>query len=110
MTEKRFTLEQHINEDDILSSYALIIDNDTSETYSNSMGSLKEIVECLNTLHEENQQQKKIIQELKDIIYSDEDQIIGEWSGNIGEDMEKLNKAYESDDINDLIKFCNGEC
>ena len=59
MTEnKRFTLEQHINEDDVLSSYVLIIDNNTSETYSDSMSSLKGICELLNALNEENQRLK----------------------------------------------------
>ena len=53
----------------------------------------------LNALNED-------IEQLKQIIYDDESQIIGEWSSNIQEDMKELNEAYESDDINDLIRFC----
>ena len=53
----------------------------------------------LNALNDEKEQ-------LKQIIYEDESQIIGEWSSTIQEDMKELNEAYESEDINDLIRFC----
>ena len=110
MTEKRFTVHIDWYNYEKTEGVAELKDNGQPLLISESVDDVRYIKDLLNEQHEENQQQKKIIQELKDIIYSDEDQIIGEWSGNIGEDMEKLNKAYESDDINDLIKFCNGEC
>ena len=58
------------------------------------------------TLKNEINKLKEEKEQLKQIIYEDESQIIGEWSSHIQEDMKELNEAYESDDINDLIRFC----
>lgn len=58
------------------------------------------------TLKNEINKLKEEKEQLKQIIYEDESQIIGDWSSHIQEDMKELNEAYESDDINDLIRFC----
>ena len=81
--------------------YYFLINMETNEKYK--LYHFQDIMKLrflLNELLNKNKQ-------LKELLYADESQIIGEWSSNIGEDMEKLDKAYNGS-IEEFIKFCEG--
>jgi hypothetical protein len=67
-----------------------------------------EVVAMLNkgvALAEENKELRKIINEMKDIIYMlQEVYVIGEYSSEIGEDMQELQKAYNGN-LEDFLKY-----
>ena len=86
-----------------LDKIAGIVGYETEQLGKEYTGSYEEDIEQLQKEYDELAEEKE---QLKQIIYEDESQIIGEWSSHIQEDMKELNEAYESDDINDLIRFC----
>ena len=57
MSDERFTVIEHIDEDDCLNSYRLIQDNETGMCY----GSFTKICKLLNRLAEENRRSKRTL-------------------------------------------------
>lgn len=116
MTEnKRFTYMEQFNGFCDVFDYGKVLTCMRLEYVEKTVGLLNNFQELsindlkhIEQLQKENEQLKNIIQILKDIIYNNESGLIYEYSSDVYRDMEQLEKAYNSEDISELIKFCNG--
>lgn len=54
------------------------------------------------------QEQQATINLLLDLLYQSEATVIHEYSSNIGEDMDKLDKIFKEKDIKEIERFVGG--
>ena len=94
MTEKRFTIRKSMY---IADGY-VVVDNEHRHTFS-TLPKSKAINYCriLNLLNDENKELKEEIIEWKSKYFEAMDTVINEYSTNIKEDMEELEKEVWGD-------------
>lgn len=65
-------------------------------------------IEDIERLTEFIQEQQATINLLLDLLYQSEATVIHEYSSNIGEDMDKLDKIFKEKDIKEIERFVGG--
>ena len=105
MSENRFKLHiewSNINKTD---GIAELSDNGQPLLETECIEDARLLQTILNELNEENKKLRKIITEMKDIIYMlQEVYVIGEYSSEIGEDIQELKKAYDGT-LEDFLNY-----
>ena len=95
MSENRFKLHIEWSNIDKTDGIAELSDNGQPLLETECIEDARLLQTILNELNDENKKLRKIITELKDIIYMlQEVYVIGEYSSEIGEDIQELKKAY----------------
>ena len=89
MSEKRFELDR-----------TGIFDNKTNHFYYKTFDN-EEVVDLLN-------EQQATINLLLGLLYQSEATVINEYSSDIGEDMDKLDKIFKEKDIKEIERFVRG--
>ena len=105
MSENRFKLHiewSNINKTD---GIAELSDNGQPLLETECIEDARLLQTILNELNDENKKLRKIITEMKDIIYMlQEVYVIGEYSSEIGEDIQELKKAYDGT-LEDFLNY-----
>ena len=105
MSESRFKLHiewSNINKTD---GIAELSDNGQPLLETECIEDVRLLQTILNELNDENKKLRKIITEMKDIIYMlQEVYVIGEYSSEIGEDIQELKKAYDGT-LEDFLNY-----
>lgn len=100
MSENRFILCQ-----DDLGLHEIRYDDEVFHFLWEVAPILNEQQTTIKRLEGENKRLREIITEMKDIIYMlQEVYVIGEYSSEIGEDMQELQKAYNGN-LEDFLKY-----
>ena len=92
MSEKRF----------YITDTGLGLDTESDEMYS--FGDEEDFCRLFDKLNE----QQANINFLLDLLYQSEATVINEYSSNIGEDMDKLDKIFNEKDIKEIERFVRG--
>ena len=105
MSENRFKLHiewSNINKTD---GIAELSDNGQPLLETECIEDARLLQTILNELNDENKKLRKIITQMKDIIYMlQEVYVIGEYSSEIGEDIQELKKAYDGT-LEDFLNY-----
>ena len=105
MSEKRFKLHIEWSNIDKTDGIAELSDNGQPLLETECIEDARLLQTILNELNEENKKLRKIITKMKDIIYMlQEVYVIGEYSSEIGEDMQELKKAYDGT-LEDFLNY-----
>ena len=105
MSEKRFKLHIEWSNIDKTDGIAELSDNGQPLLETECIEDARLLQTILNELNDENKKLRKIITKMKDIIYMlQEVYVIGEYSSEIGEDMQELKKAYDGT-LEDFLNY-----
>ena len=105
MSEKRFKLHIEWSNIDKTDGIAELSDNGQPLLETECIEDARLLQTILNELNDENKKLRKIITKMKDIIYMlQEVYVIGEYSSEIGEDIQELKKAYDGT-LEDFLNY-----
>ena len=105
MSENRFKLHIEWSNIDKTDGIAELSDNGQPLLETECIEDARLLQTILNELNDENKKLRKIITEMKDIIYMlQEVYVIGEYSSEIGEDIQELKKAYDGT-LEDFLNY-----
>ena len=105
MSENRFKLHIEWSNIDKTDGIAELSDNGQPLLETECIEDARLLQTILNELNDENKKLRKIITQMKDIIYMlQEVYVIGEYSSEIGEDIQELKKAYDGT-LEDFLNY-----